>query len=53
MPGEKVLRLCAASTTFLEMGMGSPDNRREADDSCQALCVGSSMSELLHRRQLD
>ena len=27
----------------LEMGMGSPDNRREADDSCQALCVGRSL----------
>ena len=33
--------------------MGSPDNRREADDSYQALCVGRSMSELLHRKQLD
>jgi len=24
--------------------MGSPDNRREADDSCQAPCVGRSVS---------
>jgi hypothetical protein len=28
--------------------MGSPDNRRKADDSCRALGVGRSMSALLH-----
>jgi len=28
--------------------MGSPDNRRKADDSCQALRVGRSMSDFLH-----
>lgn len=31
--------------TFGSMGMGSPDDRRRADDSCQALCVGRSMSK--------
>src|SRR5215813_4406577 len=30
------------------MGMGSPDNRRKADDSCQALRVGGSMFSVLH-----
>jgi hypothetical protein len=30
--------------------MGSPDNRRKADDSCQAPCVGGSMSGFFHDR---
>src|SRR5437879_12973225 len=45
MPAERVLRR-------YRMGMGSPDNRRKADDSYQALCVGRSMSALLHPKQL-
>jgi hypothetical protein len=34
------------------MGMGSPDNRRKADDSCRALCVGRSLSKFLRDKQL-
>src|SRR6266702_5934134 len=53
--GTPAKRYCVSARPLLtsrEMGMGSPDNRREADDSCQALCVGRSMSELLHCTQL-
>ena len=32
--------------------MGSPDNRRKADNSCRALCAGRSMFELLRDKQL-
>jgi len=32
--------------------MGSPDNRRKADDSCQALRAGRSLSKLHRDKQL-
>ena len=44
--------VAASNNLCRRMGMGSPDNRRKADDSCRALCVGRSMSELLHDKQL-
>jgi hypothetical protein len=50
-----MLHLRSASTNVLLQtgwGWGSPDNRRKADDSCQALCVGGSVSSFFHDRQL-
>jgi hypothetical protein len=35
-PPKKCCPLASPLLIFSEMGMGSPDNRREADDSCNA-----------------
>src|SRR3954454_9308467 len=43
MPAQNYCAVGRPLLTFSEMGMGSPDNRREADDSCQAPCVGRSV----------
>jgi hypothetical protein len=44
MPAQNHCAVGRPLLAFSEMGMGSPDNRREADDSCQAPCVGRSVS---------
>src|SRR6185437_15712802 len=53
-PVAKTCCACAAHPLAFRprMGMGSPDNRRKADDSCRALCVGRIVSDFLRDKQL-